>query len=137
MAYWLFKEEPDHYSFADLRRDGRTLWDGVTNNLARKHLRAVRRGDRVLFYHTGKEKAVVGEMKVTGDPQPDPAVDDPKSVVVEVQPVRAFGRPVTLAVIKENPALADWDLVRLSRLSVMPVSVEQWTCVQNLARRRG
>ena len=137
MAYWLFKEEPNHYSFADLRRDGRTLWDGVTNNLARKHLRAVRRGDRVLFYHTGKEKAVVGEMKVTGDPQPDPAVDDPKSVVVEVQPVRAFGRPVTLAVIKENPALADWDLVRLSRLSVMPVSVEQWTCVQNLARRRG
>src|SRR5947208_3161415 len=101
MALWLFKEEPDHYSFAALVREGRTLWDGVTNNLARKHLRAVRRGDRVFFYHTGKERAVVGEMRAVADARPDPSGDDPKAVVVEVKPVRALARPVSLERIKE------------------------------------
>jgi predicted RNA-binding protein with PUA-like domain len=133
MASWLFKEEPEHYSFADLERDGTTLWDGVSNNLARQHLRRVRRGDRVLFYHTGKEKAVVGQMRVTGDPRPDPGGDDPKAVVVEVKPVRRLPRPVPLSRIKEDPVLADWDLVRLPRLSVLPVTDAQWGRVQELA----
>ena len=133
MARWLFKEEPDHFSFADLERDGRTVWDGVTNNLARQHLRQVREGDRVFFYHTGKVKAVVGEMRVVSGPAADPASDDPKSVVVEVVPVRALKKPVTLAQIKEA-GLADWDLVRLPRLSVVPVTDAQWQRVEELGR---
>jgi predicted RNA-binding protein with PUA-like domain len=131
---WLFKEEPDHYSFADLQRDGSTLWDGVTNNLARLYLWKVRPGDRVWFYHTGKEKQIVGEMRVTGEPGPDPSADDPKSVAVEVRPVRALARPVTLAQIKDDPRLKDWDLVRLPRLSVVPVTAEQWRRVEELSR---
>jgi len=97
MALWLFKQEPTCYSFADLRRDGRTVWDGVGNALARQHLRQVKRGDRVLFYHTGKEKAVVGVMRAAADARPAPTPDDPGAVVVEVEPVRALPRPVTLA----------------------------------------
>jgi predicted RNA-binding protein with PUA-like domain len=134
VARWLLKEEPDHYSFEDLVRDGKTVWDGVTNALARQHLRRVRAGDRVLYYHTGKQKAVVGEMRVSGAPRPDPGDDDPKSVVVEVEPVRAFAQAVPLAVIKEDATLADWDLVRLPRLSVMPVTVEQWQRVVELGK---
>jgi predicted RNA-binding protein with PUA-like domain len=136
MALWLFKEEPDHYGFDDLQREGTTLWDGVANALARQHLRQVRRGDRVWFYHTGKEKAVVGEMKVVGNPKPDPSDDDPKAVVVAVKAVRRLPRPVPLKVIKNDPALADWDLVRLPRLSVMPVTDEQWRRVEELATGR-
>jgi predicted RNA-binding protein with PUA-like domain len=134
MAYWLFKEEPDHYNYADLERDGTTLWDGVSNNLARKHLREVRAGDRVWFYHTGKEKAVVGEMQVVAGPGPDPADDDPKAVVVEVKAVRRLPLPVTLERIKKDRLLADWDLVRLPRLSVVPVSPAQWRRLEELAR---
>jgi predicted RNA-binding protein with PUA-like domain len=135
MATWLFKEEPEHYSFQDLQREGKTLWDGVTNNLARQHLRRVRAGDRVLYYHTGKEKAVVGEMTVLSDARPDPGSDDPKAIVVEVAPVRAWARPVSLAQIKAEPLLADWELVRLPRLSVLPVTDEQWRRVEELSRR--
>jgi len=134
MACWLFKEEPTHYSFKDLQRDGRTLWDGVTNNLARQHLRQVRRGDRVWFYHTGGEKAIVGEMRVTCDPQHDHTAEDPKAVVVEVEPVRVLDRPVPLALIKEDAALAGWELVRLPRLSVLPVTEVQWRRVEELGR---
>lgn len=135
MAYWLFKEEPDHYSYADLERDGKTLWDGVDNNLARKHLREVKRGDRIFYYHTGKEKAIVAEMKATADAQPDPASDDPKSVVVQVEPVRKMPRPVTLAEIKQDPQLKDWLLVRMSRLSVMPATAAQWQRIETLAKQ--
>jgi predicted RNA-binding protein with PUA-like domain len=133
VARWLFKEEPEHYSFGDLLRDGRTAWDGVTNALARKHLRQVKKGDRVFFYHTGKEKSIVGEMRVVGSPRRDPAGDD-KSVVVDVKPVRALKRAVTLAEIKDETVLADWDLVRFSRLSVMPVTEEQWRRVEEMSR---
>jgi predicted RNA-binding protein with PUA-like domain len=134
MAYWLFKEEPDHYSFADLERDGRTVWDGVANNLALQNLRKVRVGDRVLYYHTGKEKAVVGEIRVVAGPRADP---DPsgKLVVVDVVPVRRWPRPVLLSQIKEDPQLADWQLVKLSRLSVVPVTKNQWNRVRELAKR--
>lgn len=134
MAYWLFKEEPDHYSFTDLERDGSTLWDGVTNNLARLNLRRVEPGDRIWFYHTGKEKAVVGEMKAVSGPQPDPEADDPKAVVIRVEPVRRLPHPVPLSRIKEDPQLADWELVRLSRLSVVPVTPVQWKRVEQLSR---
>jgi predicted RNA-binding protein with PUA-like domain len=132
MALWLFKEEPTHYSFAELQRDSSTVWDGISNNMALKNLRQVRRGDRVFFYHTGKEKAVVGEMVVVADPQVNAA--DPKDVSVEVKAVRPLPRPVTLAEIKGDKALADWDLVRLSRLSIVPVTKVQWQRVEDLSR---
>jgi predicted RNA-binding protein with PUA-like domain len=133
MAYWLFKQEPGCYSYADLERDRTTVWDGVTNSLARRNLRQVKPGDRILFYHTGKEKAVVGEMRAVGNPQPDPESDDPKSVVVEVRAVRRL-HPVTLGQIKDDPQLAGWDLVRLPRLSVVPVTEVQWQRVEQLGR---
>jgi len=136
MSYWLFKEEPDHYSFADLERDGETLWSGVANALARSNLRKIKPGDRILYYHTGKEKAVVGEMKAVGDPMADPKDADPKAIVVKVQPVRRWPHPVTLKRIKEEPELASWELVRISRLSVMPVTEAQWHRVHELSREQ-
>lgn len=134
MGLWLFKEEPGHYSLADLERERRTLWDGVTNNLARKNLRQVKAGDRILFYHTGTEKAIVGEMRAVADPRPDPASDDPKAVVVEVELVRRLHSPVSLERVKKEPLLAGWDLVRLPRLSVLPVSEAQWRRVEELSQ---
>ena len=135
MALWLFKEEPTHYSFAQLTSDGRTVWDGVSNALARKHLRQVRDGDRVLFYHTGKEKAIVGEMRVLSDPWMDEQADDPKEVLVEVEAVRSLPHPVSLAQIKKDPLLAGWDLIRLPRLSVMAVGEEQWRRIKELSEQ--
>ena len=137
MAYWLFKEEPTHYNFADLERDGVTVWNGVSNNLARKHLRNVRSGDRIWYYHTGKEKAIVGEMRAVGDPQPDPDSGDPKAVVLEVKAVRRLQQPVSLDQVKKDPLLAEWDLVRLPRLSVMPLEEAQWHRVEELSRHQG
>ncbi len=132
-AAWLFKEEPDHYGFDALERDGSTLWDGVTNNLARQNLRKVQMGDRVLFYHTGKQRAIVGEMRVVEGPQPDPNSDDQKSVVVKVEPVRRWPNPVSLDRIKKDETFADWELVRLPRLSVMPVTAEHWRRLEELS----
>ncbi len=126
MAHWLFKEEPESYSFADLGRDGSTTWTGVTNTLAQKHLRAVKKGDLVFFYATGKLKAVVGVMEVSGDPIPDPADATGKCVAVTVQAVRKLASPVTLTAIKADPAFVEWELVRQARLSVMPVPDELW-----------
>jgi predicted RNA-binding protein with PUA-like domain len=134
---WLFKEEPGHYSYADLERDGTTVWEGVSNSLALQNLRKVRKGDRVLYYHTGKEKAVVGEMRVVRNPQPDPQDSSGKSVTVEVRAVRRLAAPVSLARIKEDPQLRDWDLVRLPRLSVVPVSGAQWDRIEELSRPQG
>jgi predicted RNA-binding protein with PUA-like domain len=133
MAKWLFKEEPEHYSYADLERDQSTLWDGVANNLARQNLRKVQAGDRILFYHTGKEKAVVGEMRALSGPLPDPDSDDAAAVVVKVQAERRLQHPVPLSAIKGDPQLAGWELVRLPRLSVMPVTDAQWRRVEALS----
>ena len=133
MAYWLFKEEPTHYNYADLERDGKTLWRGVNNPLARKYLRAVKPGDRILYYHTGKEKAIVGEMRALGDPRPDKGNDD-RAVVVEVGAVKRLMNPVSLARVKADSQLKDWDLARLPRLSVMPVTEDQWRRVEELSR---
>jgi predicted RNA-binding protein with PUA-like domain len=134
MANWLFKEEPDHYSYANLEQDGETNWNGVSNNLARKHLRQVKKGDRIFYYHTGKEKAVVGEMVAAADATTDPESDDPKAVAVKVKPVRRLPLPVTLERIKSDKTLANWELARLPRLSVMPVSEAQWKRVEDLAK---
>jgi len=128
MAFWLFKQEPEAYCYADLERDGATTWDGVANALALQHLRKVRAGDRIWFYHTGKEKAVVGEMTALADP-----VEVAKAVTVQVGPVRRLARPVSLAVVKADELLKGWDLTRLPRLSVMPVTAEQWSRVETLA----
>lgn len=135
MAYWLFKEEPDHYSLEDLFRDKRTTWAGVENNLALKHLRSVKKGDHVLYYHTGKEKSVVGVMEVIKGPYPDPARDDERFVVVDVKPASRFKRPVSLAEIKANPKFADFALVRISRLSVMPVTDAQYAEIERLSKQ--
>ncbi len=135
MAYWLFKEEPSHYSFDDLIRDKRTVWDGVENNLALMHLRSVQKRDHVFYYHTGDEKAVIGIMAVIKAPYADAKRNDPKLVVVDVKPVRRLTRPVTLKEIKANPHFADFALVRFSRLSVMPVSLEQWTEIERCAKQ--
>jgi predicted RNA-binding protein with PUA-like domain len=135
MANWLFKEEPDHYSLDDLFRDKRTVWAGIENNLALKHLRSVQKGDHVFYYHTGKEKAVVGVMEVVKGPYADPKRDDARFVVVDVKPIRRLDRPVTLAEIKANPTFADFALVRLSRLSVMPVTAKQWAEIERLSKQ--
>jgi predicted RNA-binding protein with PUA-like domain len=132
MAYWLFKQEPDEFSYADLEAAGSAVWDGVTNALALKHLRAAKPGDRAFYYHTGKEKAIVGVVEVTGGPRPDPA--DESLVVLDVKPVRRLKTPVTLAAIKADERFADWELVRLSRLSVMPVSPERWKAIEAMAK---
>ena len=137
MALWLFKEEPGSYSFTDLQRDKSTTWEGVTNALAQKHLRSVKKGDRVFFYHTGDEKAVVGIMQVTADPQPAANDDTGKLVAVTVKPVKALKNPVTLAAIKADPVFAQWELVRQSRLSVMPVPEALWTKIEEMSQRPG
>ena len=134
MALWLFKEEPETYSFADLQRDGSTTWSGVKNPLAQKHLAAIRKGDRIFFYHTGKEKAVVGVMEAAADPKPDPDDAAGKRVVVTVKPVRKLATPVTLAAIKAEKAFAKWELVRVARLSVMPVPEELWKKVEEMGK---
>jgi predicted RNA-binding protein with PUA-like domain len=133
MARWLFKQEPDCYSFADLQKDGSTLWDGVTNALAQKHLRAIKKGDKVFFYHTGNEKAVVGIMEAVADPEP--LADDPdgKLVGVKVKATKKLKNPVTLTAIKADEAFAEWELVRISRLSVMPVSNEIWKKIEAMS----
>jgi predicted RNA-binding protein with PUA-like domain len=123
---WLLKTEPSTYSFDQLEREGRTTWDGVRNPTALGHLRAIRTGDEILIYHTGAEKAVVGVAKVLTGAYPDPAAGDPRLVVVDLAPVRRLKAPVPLARIKADAAFADFALVRISRLSVMPVTAPQW-----------
>lgn len=130
---WIVKSEPSAYSFADLERDGRTVWDGIRNAQALIHLRTMRKGDRVLFYHSGEGKALVGLARVGSDPHADPAAGDPKLAVVDLLPDRALRKPVPLAAVKADPALAELGLVRHSRLSVMPVSPAQWSRLLALA----
>ena len=132
MAYWLMKSEPGSYSWADLVRDGGTEWDGVRNNAARLHLRAMKKGDQALFYHSMDERAVVGIMKIVRAGQPDPK--DADWVSVRVEPVRALKRPVTLKEIKAEPKLAEMELIRQSRLSVAPVRDEEWKLVLEMAK---
>ena len=131
---WLVKEEPSNYSFAALQRDGRTSWSGVRNPLAQKHLKSMKKGDRVFFYHTGSEKAVVGTAKVLGPPYQDPADRSGKLYAVDIGPVKALTSPVTLAAIKADGRFAGFPLVRMPRLSVMPVPDDVWEAMLDMAR---
>ncbi len=132
---WLFKTEPSAYSFQQLVKDKRTVWDGVKNNLALKNLKGIKKGDPILIYHTGAEKAAVGVARALSDAYPDPAKKDPKLLVVEIEAGKALPRAVTLAEIKANAKLKSFDLVRLPRLSIMPVSDEQWNLIEEMARK--
>ena len=132
---FLFKEEPTHYSFDDLVRDGVTTWSGVKNALAQKHLKTVRKGDRIFYYHTGDEKAVVGIAKAVSNAAPDPGDSTGKLGAVDVAPVKKLPRPVTLAEIKADKSFRDFPLVRISRLSVMPVSDKEWARIEKLSLR--
>jgi predicted RNA-binding protein with PUA-like domain len=131
MAYWLMKSEPGSYSWQDLVRDGSTEWDGVRNNAARLHLKAMKRGDEAFFYHSMDERAVIGVMRISREAAPDPK--DPDWVSVAVEPVRALRHPVTLKTIKAEPRLAKMELIRQSRLSVAPVRDEEWGLVLRLS----
>jgi predicted RNA-binding protein with PUA-like domain/imidazolonepropionase-like amidohydrolase len=130
---WLFKEEPTHYRFDDLTREKRTVWSGVKNPLAQKHLRSVKKGDRIFYYHTGDEKAVVGIAKALMDAYPDRKDKTGRAFVVDIAPVKKLSRPVTLAEIKSKVSFRDFPLVRISRLSVMPVSDREWKEIERMA----
>jgi len=130
---WLFKEEPSHYSFDALVKEKKTVWSGVRNPLAQKHLRSVKKGDAIFYYHTGDEKSVVGIARAMGDAYADPTDKSGKAAVVDIAPVKKLTRPVTLAEIKADPAFKDFALVRISRLSVMPVSAAEWRRIEKLS----
>ena len=134
MARWLLKTEPSEYSFDDLVRDGRTTWDGVANAVAVKNIRAMRKGDHVLVYHTGDEKAVVGTAEVVKDAYADPGDAAGKLAVVDVRPLERLRRPVTLAAIKADPTFAGWALLRIGRLSVVPVPDAMWARIETMSR---
>jgi predicted RNA-binding protein with PUA-like domain len=131
---WLVKTEPSVYSFQRLQQERQAVWDGVSNPLALRYLGAMRRGDRVIVYHTGNEKAAVGIARVLRGAYPDPAQRNPRLVVVDLAAERPLARPVTLAEIRASPRFAGFDLVRLPRLSVMPVSAAHWSALESLAK---
>ena len=133
-GYLILKTEPGDYSYDDLERDGSTVWDGVGNNAALVHMRAAKKGDLALVYHTGNERAAVGVARLTGDPYPDPRHDDPKRVVFDVEPVERLAAPVTLAAVKADPAFADFALVRQGRLSAMAVPAALWKRLLRMGR---
>src|SRR6184192_3110829 len=130
---WLFKEEPSNYSFDGLLNDKSTVWSGVRNPVAQRHLHAVKKGDRIFYYHTGDEKQIVGIAKALGNAYPDPSEPAGKAAVVDVAPVKKLPRPVTLKEIKADPFFKDFALVRISRLSVMPVEDAQWARIEKMA----
>jgi len=132
--HWLFKTEPEDYSYGDLERDRRVMWSGLRNSITLKNLREVRLGDQILIYHAGAEKAVVGVAEALTDAYPDPEENDESVVVVEIKPKRKFGQPLLLAEIKASNALSDFDPARLSLLSVMPVSNAHWEAIQELSK---
>jgi len=133
MSYWLLKSEPHVYSYTDLERDSQTIWDGVNNNLALKHIRTMSVGDLALIYHTGDERRAIGIAEIVSPPYIDPQLDDSKRAVVDIKAVRSLKRPITLTEIKQDPNFEGFDLIRISRLSVVPVSPEHWQRILNLA----
>jgi predicted RNA-binding protein with PUA-like domain len=126
MAFWLIKTEPSEFSYSDLEEEKRAVWDGVRNNTALMHIRAMRKGDRALIYHSGGEKSLVGLADIVSDPYPDPKAGDAKIVVFDIAPAGRLSRPVPLGAIKKEKDFATFDLVRISRLSVMPVPQALW-----------
>jgi predicted RNA-binding protein with PUA-like domain len=131
--YWILKTDADTYPFDQLVRERRAVWDGVSNALALKHIRSMAKGDQVFIYHSGDDKALVGLARVVSDPYPDPKAKDPKLVVVDIEAGDRLARPVTLAEVKADPAFAELGLVRMSRLSVIPVPAEQWKRLLGMA----
>jgi predicted RNA-binding protein with PUA-like domain len=131
---WLFKEEPENYSYDEFVKDKQTTWSGVKNPVAQRNLRAVKKGDSVFYYHTGKEKQIVGIAKALGDAYPDPNDKTGKAHVVDIAPVKKLARPVTLKEIKADKSFATFALVRISRLSVMPVTDGEWKRIESMAR---
>jgi len=126
MNYWLVKQEPTAYSYDILEKDKKTVWDGVHNNLALKHLRSMKKGDMALFYHTGDEKRIVGMIEITSNPFPNTKEEDERFVVVDVKPISRLKRPITLDEIKKDNKFKNWELLKISRLSVMPVPKNLW-----------
>ena len=133
MPHWLLKTEPNDYAWEDLVRDKKTVWDGVSNALALKHIRAMKKGDAALIYHTGTQRAAVGIAGVTTEPYIDPRYNDPKLVVFGLKATKKLGRPVTLGEMKADKVFAGWDLLRIGRLSVVPVPAPVWNRILELA----
>ena len=133
MAYWLIKSEPFKYSWAQFEKDGKTFWDGVRNYAARNNLRAMKRGDQLFFYHSNEGLEIVGIAKVVKEAYQDPTTDEDAWVVVDVAPVKRLKNPVSLKTIKADPRLSEMALLRLSRLSVQPVTDEEHAIVLELA----
>ena len=133
LAYWLFKSDPDVYSYDSLEKDGKTVWDGVTNNLALKYLRSVKKKDQAFIYHTGSEKQIVAISEITSDPYPDAKAKNPKLVVVDMNPKRRLKKTVSLEQLKGMREFARFELVRLPRLSVMPVDEQTWLRILQLS----
>jgi predicted RNA-binding protein with PUA-like domain len=131
---WLVKEEPTHYGFDLLVRDGRTSWTGVRNPLAQKHLKSMKKGDRIFYYHTGDEKAIVGIAKALSDPYLDPQDKAGKLSAIDIGPVKRLANPVTLAAVKADRRFAEFPLVRMPRLSVMPVTDTQWAALEAMVK---
>jgi predicted RNA-binding protein with PUA-like domain len=133
MAYWLLKTEPDCYAWDDLVRDKSTAWDGVSNALALKHIRTMKKGDLALVYHTGDQRQAVGVAEVKTNPYPDPKEADDKLVVVDLRAKKKLAQPVTLSDIKADKAFAGWDFLRIGRLSVVPVPPAMWERILELS----
>ena len=136
MARWLLKTEPDCYGWEQLVKDKKGVWDGVSNAVALKNIRSMKKGDLALIYHTGDERAAVGVAEIASDPYPDPKEKDERLVVVDLKPKSKLPQPVTLADIKADPAFAGWDLLRIGRLSVVPVPDAMWKRVEELANSK-
>jgi predicted RNA-binding protein with PUA-like domain len=134
MMHWLVKEEPETYGYDQFEKDGKAVWSGVKNALAQIHLRSIRKGDRIFYYHTGKEKAVVGIARATRNAYPDPADSTGKLFVVDLAPVKRLPKPVTLDSIKADKTFASFPLVRISRLSIMPVTDAESTRIEEMSR---
>jgi len=135
VAYWLLKTEPDCYGWADLVRDKKTAWDGISNALALKHIRTMKKGDGAIIYHTGGERAAVGIAELTSGPYADPKADDERLAVVDLKPKKKLARAVTLDEFKADKAFAGWDLLRIGRLSVVPVPEGMWKRIVELSEQ--
>lgn len=133
---WLFKTEPSVYSYQQLVKDKKTMWDGVGNNLALKNLKDIKKGEQIFIYHTGDEKAAVGVARALGGAYPDPSKNNPRMLVVDIEAVRALPKPVTLAEVKGHPKLKNFDLVKNSRLSIMKLTDEQWEIMEKMSRAK-
>jgi predicted RNA-binding protein with PUA-like domain len=133
MAYWLLKTEPGTYSFSDLEREKKTTWNGITNTTALKHIRSMKKGDQAFIYHTGDERAVVGVAEIVSGPYADPKEDNEKLVVMDIKAKKKLAKPVTLDAIKADKAFAGFDLLRIGRLSVVPVPAGMWKRISELA----